>query len=196
LFLWSPDHHSGQNQVTQKEKYEPFIEECINNSDNEIDYFFEIQGNSFEYIPYKSLTKINGVTKNVTIKNCDTSSSVVFEEGDLNFALSCHKCNFDPFNKMMLTIVPVDLPLQDVQLLDTSLLEFDGDTPDLATSNMPYLSCHTQLILNEDSSGTESDLRFCYVQFYDIFQEKFICKVCNPGYKVSSITQGHFRHFK
>ena len=183
LFLWSTDHHS--NSSTQIEKYEPFIEECISNSDSQVGYFFEIQENTFEYIAHKTKTKINGVTKNIDIKNCNTSETLVFEEGDLNFALSCHKCNFDAFKKMMLTIVPVDLALTDVDFLDQDLIDFEGLTPDLATSNMPFLSCHTQLILNEDASEKIYNLRFCYVQFYDIFHEKFVCKVCSPGYKVS-----------
>jgi hypothetical protein len=62
------------------------------------------------------------------------------------------------------------------------MLDFQGETPDLATSQMPYLSCHPQLIL--DGAEKDPNLRFCYVQFYDIFHEKFVCKVCNPGYKV------------
>jgi hypothetical protein len=40
------------------------------------------------------------------------------------------------------------------------------------------------LMLNDDESATNHDLRFCYVQFYDVFHERFICKVCSPGYKV------------
>lgn len=186
LFLWTTDHHAGPSENTQLEKFEPFIEECVSNSDANVEYFFEIQSNTFEYIPYFSRTTINGVQKTLEIKNCDKTSDLIFEEGDLNFALSCHKCQFDAFKKMMLTIVPVDLTLQEVTLLDQSLLEFDGETPDLSTSLMPFLSCHTQLMLNDDGSATNHDLRFCYVQAYDVFHEKFICKVCSPGYKVSA----------
>lgn len=122
LYLWQTDYHSSSLVETKMEQQNPFIEECINDSNAEVSFFFEIHNNSFEYRPYKTQTVINGTTQNIDVKNCDTSSTIIFDQSDLNFALPCHKCAFDPFKKMILTIVPTDLALEDVTLLDTGII--------------------------------------------------------------------------
>ena len=124
LYLWEPDYHSSEPYNIQKEKYEPFVEECVNNTNITVSYLFEIMGNSFEYIPYKTSTVINGITQTIDVKNCDKTQTIAFEEGDLNYALTCHKCAFDAFKKMILTIVPTDLALEDVKYIDTGMLIF------------------------------------------------------------------------
>ena len=120
VLVWDSDYHSSSGLEVQEEKLVPFIEQCVSNSNNELAYFFQIFDGEFEFRPGKTITVINGDTQYVDVKNCDSSGSTIkFEEGDLNYLLSCKKCAFDAFKKMIITVTPADLTLTDVHLLDT-----------------------------------------------------------------------------